>query len=155
MRTFIPNLVALLSLTTYVFADAGQPGTEAQLAKMEDQLAKAAPAPAAPKPAQAAPAPVAAPADSKAKDASEAKSKAESKEPSDGSTTFNGITVPAMKELEGHKWDEQTKEGYWFVKHYSPQCPHCIKIAPVWQKLYEFYYVSYPPLPEAYTTDSA
>lgn len=57
------------------------------------------------------------------------------------STIFNEIKVPPMKELEGHKWDEQTKEGYWFVKHYSPQCPHCRKVAPTWQKLYEFYHV--------------
>lgn len=59
----------------------------------------------------------------------------------DGPTVFNGIKVPVMKELEGHKWEEQTKDGYWFVKHYSPTCAHCIAFAPLWQKLYEFYYV--------------
>ena len=59
----------------------------------------------------------------------------------DGSTIFNGINVPPMKELEGHKWEEQTKDGYWFVKHYSPTCVHCINFAPTWQKIYEFYYV--------------
>lgn len=28
------------------------------------------------------------------------------------------------------------------MKHYSPYCGHCIGIAPTWQTLYEFYYVS-------------
>ena len=28
-----------------------------------------------------------------------------------------------------------------FIKQYSPSCPHCTKIAPAWQTLYEFYYV--------------
>lgn len=31
-----------------------------------------------------------------------------------------------------------------FVKQYSPSCPHCRKIAPAWQTLYEYYYVSFP-----------
>ncbi|KAI9729721.1 MAG: hypothetical protein M1834_006672 [Cirrosporium novae-zelandiae] len=59
-------------------------------------------------------------------------------------TTFNGKTVPPMVELNGDEFEEQTKEGYWFVKNYSPYCPHCIDIAPVWQTLYEFYYTSSP-----------
>ena len=29
-------------------------------------------------------------------------------------TTFNGVQVPAMKEIEGHKFDEEIKEGYWY-----------------------------------------
>lgn len=57
-------------------------------------------------------------------------------------TKFNGITVPVMKEIEGEKFDETVKDGYWFVKHYSPYCGHCAAIAPTWQTLYEFYYVS-------------
>ena len=57
-------------------------------------------------------------------------------------TTFNGITVPVMKEIEGEKFDETIKEGYWFVKHYSPYCGHCQAVAPTWQTLYEFYFVS-------------
>ena len=38
-------------------------------------------------------------------------------ENSDGgeSTTFNGITVPPLKELDGDKFDDQAKEGYWYV----------------------------------------
>ncbi|PGH27044.1 protein disulfide-isomerase domain [Polytolypa hystricis UAMH7299] len=62
----------------------------------------------------------------------------------DGSTVFNGITVPVMKEIEGPKFEETVKEGYWFVKHYSPSCIHCKRLAPTWQTLYEFYYTSNP-----------
>lgn len=57
-------------------------------------------------------------------------------------TKFTGITVPVMKEIEGEKFDDVVKDGYWFVKHYSPYCGHCQAIAPTWQTLYEFYYVS-------------
>ncbi|OJJ46689.1 hypothetical protein ASPZODRAFT_152130 [Penicilliopsis zonata CBS 506.65] len=64
--------------------------------------------------------------------------------PDVGSTTFNGIAVPALRELTPDDFDETIKNGYWFVKHYSPACPHCKKIAPAWQTLYEFYYTSNP-----------
>lgn len=77
---------------------------------------------------------------------------------SDLPTEFNGVKVPAMKALEGQGFEDSIKEGYWyvhfwpprslrsltpyrFVKHYSPYCQFCTKIAPVWQTLYEFYYV--------------
>lgn len=78
------------------------------------------------------------------------------------STTFNGVEVPPLKELTPENFEELTKNGYWFVatvpvaftvdivfltgnrfvKHYSPSCPHCKAIAPTWQTLYEYYYVS-------------
>ena len=57
---------------------------------------------------------------------------------------FNGIEVPPMKELSGESFDRDTKNGYWFVKHYSPYCHHCKAIAPTWQTLYEFYFTSKP-----------
>ncbi|MCJ1312930.1 hypothetical protein MMC25_006606 [Agyrium rufum] len=60
------------------------------------------------------------------------------------STTFNGISVPPMKEIKGDEFDAETKDGYWFVKHYSPYCHHCHAVAPVWQTLYEYYYTSSP-----------
>lgn len=56
-------------------------------------------------------------------------------------TIFNEARVPPLKELNGTTVDDDTKDGYWFVKHYSPYCHHCKAIAPVWQTLYEFYYV--------------
>lgn len=30
-------------------------------------------------------------------------------------TTFNGIEVPPMKELDGEKFDEDIKDGYWYL----------------------------------------
>ncbi|KAE8151272.1 thioredoxin-like protein [Aspergillus avenaceus] len=59
-------------------------------------------------------------------------------------TTFNGVEVPPLKELTPDNFDETVKDGYWFVKQYSPSCPHCQKIAPTWQTLYEYYYTSDP-----------
>ena len=59
-------------------------------------------------------------------------------------TVFNGIRVPPMKDVEGEQFAETIKDGYWWVKHYSPYCSHCKAIAPHWQTLYEFYYTSDP-----------
>ncbi|KIW17202.1 protein disulfide-isomerase domain [Exophiala spinifera] len=59
-------------------------------------------------------------------------------------TVFNGIKVPPMVEIEGSKFAETIKDGYWWVKHYSPHCVHCKAIAPHWQTLYEFYATSDP-----------
>lgn len=78
------------------------------------------------------------------KDAGAAAGSTNSEAVSDESTTFNGVKVPPMKELNGDDFDEDVKDGYWFVKHYSPYCHHCIAIAPTWQTLYEFYYSSKP-----------
>ncbi|EAU38271.1 conserved hypothetical protein [Aspergillus terreus NIH2624] len=60
------------------------------------------------------------------------------------STTFNGIEVPPMKALTPDNFEETVKDGYWFVKFFSPNCPHCQAIAPAWQTLYEYYYTSDP-----------
>lgn len=30
-------------------------------------------------------------------------------------TTFNGIEVPPMKELDWEKFDEDVKDGYWYI----------------------------------------
>ncbi|KAF4636587.1 hypothetical protein G7Y89_g1498 [Cudoniella acicularis] len=69
-------------------------------------------------------------------------------------TIFNGVQVPPMPEIEGEKFNSTVKDGYWFVKHYSPYCPHCIHIAPTWQTLYEYYYTS-KPVPVGQTSNSA
>lgn len=57
-------------------------------------------------------------------------------------TIFNDARVPPLKELNGTTVEDELKDGYWFVKHYSPYCWHCKAVAPIWQTLYEFYYVS-------------
>jgi hypothetical protein len=35
-------------------------------------------------------------------------------------TTFNGIKVPPMKDIEGDKFADTIKEGYWYENH--PSC---------------------------------
>ncbi|KAL9603941.1 MAG: hypothetical protein Q9219_000879 [cf. Caloplaca sp. 3 TL-2023] len=65
---------------------------------------------------------------------------------SESNTIFNDISVPPMRELNGDDLDKDIGKGYWFIKHYSPYCHHCIAIAPTWQTLYEFYYTSKPVL---------
>lgn len=34
-------------------------------------------------------------------------------------TTFNGVSVPALPNIEGEKFNTTVKDGYWFVKHHS------------------------------------
>ncbi|KAL4950538.1 thioredoxin-domain-containing protein [Aspergillus filifer] len=70
--------------------------------------------------------------------------RAESDASGPASTLFNGVEVPPMKELTPDNFEESVKDGYWFIKQYSPTCPHCTAIAPTWQTLYEFYYTSDP-----------
>ena len=60
------------------------------------------------------------------------------------SSKFNGMEVPPMKEITGEGMEQEIKNGYWFIKHYSPYCGHCKDIAPTWQTLYEFYYTTKP-----------
>ncbi|KAH0556133.1 hypothetical protein GP486_005935 [Trichoglossum hirsutum] len=59
-------------------------------------------------------------------------------------TVFNGKDVSPLKELTGDTFAASIKEGYWFVKAYSPYCTHCKVAAPTWQTLYEFYITSEP-----------
>lgn len=63
---------------------------------------------------------------------------------SSNNTIFNGVEVPPMRELTGEGLEQEIKDGYWFIKHYSPYCGHCKAIAPTWQTLYEFYYTQKP-----------
>ncbi|KAL2800305.1 thioredoxin-like protein [Aspergillus keveii] len=59
-------------------------------------------------------------------------------------TVFNGIEVPVITELTPDNFEETIKDGHWFIKQYSPICPHCKAVAPTWQTLYEYYYTSDP-----------
>ena len=53
--------------------------------------------------------------------ATAAKAKATEEEASDElkPTVFNGVEVPPLPDLNGDKFNETVKEGYWFVKHHS------------------------------------
>ncbi len=147
MRSLISRLLISLVLLTPVLAEAAAVETEHKLSTVEDALVEQK----------------ANVEDSKVKD--DAKPKLEESKkvdeaaavedgPKAGATNseavsgtptkFNGIEVPPMKELSGESFDKDTKNGYWFVKHYSPYCHHCKAIAPTWQTLYEFYYTSKP-----------
>ncbi|KAA8900305.1 hypothetical protein TRICI_006223 [Trichomonascus ciferrii] len=33
-------------------------------------------------------------------------------------------------------YDKVTSQGTWWIKFFSPYCPHCIEFAPVWEELY-------------------
>ena len=35
-------------------------------------------------------------------------------EEEDDSTVFNGVPVPAMKDFDGERFDEEVKDGYWY-----------------------------------------
>jgi protein disulfide-isomerase len=67
-------------------------------------------------------------------------------------TIFNGQRVPPLKELGGDSLAQLIKNGYTLVKFYSPQCHHCVAVAPVWQTMYEFYWTS-KPLPSSADSD--
>ena len=48
------------------------------------------------------------------KDAGAAAGSTNSEAVSDESTTFNGVKVPPMKELNGDDFDQDVKDGYWY-----------------------------------------
>ena len=48
------------------------------------------------------------------KDAGVAAGSTNSEALSDESTTFNGVKVPPMKELNGDDFDKDVKDGYWY-----------------------------------------
>ncbi|KAI2787585.1 hypothetical protein POX_f07957 [Penicillium oxalicum] len=62
---------------------------------------------------------------------------------------FNGLDVPPLLQLTPENFEENTKDGTWLVKHYSPSCAHCRKAAPAYQTTYEFYYTSNPISPSS------
>lgn len=34
-------------------------------------------------------------------------------------TTFNGVQVPPLPDIDGEKFNATIKDGYWFIKHHS------------------------------------
>lgn len=51
---------------------------------------------------------------------------ADTKDAQAGYTTFNGMKVPPMTDIKGPDFADTIKDGYWWVKHYSPYCGHCL-----------------------------
>ncbi|KAJ5569717.1 uncharacterized protein N7459_009147 [Penicillium hispanicum] len=68
---------------------------------------------------------------------------------SDEPTEFNGVEVPPLLQLTPDNFEETIKNGYWFIKHYSPSCAHCRKAAPAYKTFYEYYYSSNPLAPNS------
>lgn len=133
MRSLISRLLISLILLTPVFAEAAAVDTEHKLSTVEDALIEQK----------------ANIKDSKVVDdlkpkleelkkleeaaAVEDRLKAgaiNSEAVSDKPTKFNGIEVLPIKELTGENFDKETKNGYWFVKHYSPYYHYCKAVAP-------------------------
>ncbi|TGZ81526.1 thioredoxin-domain-containing protein [Ascodesmis nigricans] len=53
--------------------------------------------------------------------------------------------IPEIPELTALNFRSTIEKGYWFVKGYSPTCPHCRRAAPVWKALGEHYLKTPPP----------
>ncbi len=94
MRSFIPRaFLALLLLSPSLATPAED--TQHQLNTVEDVLSENKAAPV---------------------DAGAAAGATNSEAFSGDSTLFNGIEVPPMKEINGEKFDEETKNGYWYAR---------------------------------------
>ncbi|RPA85250.1 thioredoxin-domain-containing protein [Ascobolus immersus RN42] len=52
--------------------------------------------------------------------------------------------VAEIPELTAADFDSTIKSGYWMVKHYSPKCPHCIKAAPHYKAVHDYYTTTKP-----------
>ncbi|KLU81944.1 hypothetical protein MAPG_01024 [Magnaporthiopsis poae ATCC 64411] len=77
-----------------------------------------------------------------------------SQDPTKENTYFNNKKVVPMVELTPDTFDKEIKgHKFYFVKHFSPYCPHCTDFAPTFQTLYEFYYTSKPEGSQADFTD--
>ncbi|KAI1111793.1 thioredoxin-like protein [Nemania sp. NC0429] len=69
------------------------------------------------------------------------------------STTFNGKRVPPLLELTPSNFEQEINATQFLVvKFFNPWCPHCQMFAPIYQTLYEFYYTSTGPDPDAPTS---
>ena len=129
MRFLVPSALLTLTLLSPVLAKPAVVDTQHQLNSVDDALKE----PTKNKPD-----------DHGIEDGPKAGATNSEAVPESNNTIFNGIEVPPMKELTGDGISDDIKNGYWFIKHYSPYCGHCKAIAPTWQTLYEFYYTSKP-----------
>lgn len=94
MHGLIPRLFIAFILSTHAFAS---PAEEARQANVEEDVLGI-------KEDNSAPV-----------DAGAAAGATNSEEISDSPTTFNGISVPPMKELRGETFDTEVKDGYWYA----------------------------------------
>jgi len=94
MRSFIPRtFLSFLFLSQGLATPAGDP--QHQLNTVEDVLSETKAAPV---------------------DAGAAAGSPNSEALSGDSTLFNGVEVPPMKEINGEKFEEETKNGYWYAQ---------------------------------------
>ncbi|KAI9054909.1 hypothetical protein LZ554_002053 [Drepanopeziza brunnea f. sp. 'monogermtubi'] len=84
----------------------------------------------------------------------EAGEAAEYVEPTPDPTIFNGVEVPPLLDIDGEKFNATVADGWWFVKHHSPYCPHCLHVKPTWQTMYEYYFTS-KPVPAGSSADTS
>jgi len=93
MRSFVPRaFLSLLLLSPCLATPAGD--TQHKLNTVEDVLSETKAA---------------------ALDAGAAAGATNSEALSGDSTLFNGLEMPPMKEINGEKFDEETKNGYWYA----------------------------------------
>ncbi|KAI5788292.1 thioredoxin-like protein [Geopyxis carbonaria] len=52
--------------------------------------------------------------------------------------------APEIPELTAKNFRDTIAKGYWFIKHHSPDCPHCQRAAPIYKALAD-YYTTTPP----------
>ena len=94
MRSFIPRTFLSLLLLSQGLATPSE-DTQHQLNTVEDVLSESKATPV---------------------DAGAATGSTNSEALSGDSTLFNGVEVPPMKEINGEKFEEETKNGYWYVR---------------------------------------
>ena len=93
MRGLLTRLLIALTISTRTFASPAEPARQANVEEDVLGIQKQIPAPV---------------------DAGAAAGSTNSEEISDSPSTFNGVSVPPMKELKGETFDTEVKDGYWY-----------------------------------------
>ena len=62
-----------------------------------------------------------------------------------------GSALQSGPGTSGHIADIRSR----FIEYFSPDCPHCKRLLPIWQTLYEFYYTSTPIQSVSFPADIA
>ena len=93
MRSLLPRLLIALTISTRAFASPAEPARQANVEEDVLGVQKQKPAPI---------------------DAVAAAGATNSEDISESPSTFNGVSVPPMKELRGETFDTDVKDGYWY-----------------------------------------